>query len=55
MNISQIAYVIYLLTMIVNGLILSSAGLSLRDWQSWVIPLTTVIIYLCGYARGKLV
>lgn len=52
MNTKQIAYFIYISMMFINGLILHSAGLSLRDWQTWALPVTTVIIYLCGTIRG---
>lgn len=52
MNIKQIAYVIYILMMFINGLILNTTGLTLRDWQSWAIPVTTVVVYLCGTIRG---
>lgn len=52
MTVKDIAYFIYLALMVINSLIIGSAGLTLRNWQVWAIALTTVIIYLCGYIRG---
>ena len=52
MSVKYIAYFIYLALVAINSMVMGSAGLTLRDWQSWVIVINTVIIYLCGYIRG---
>lgn len=49
-----ITYCIYLMIMAINGIVISECNLTIRNWQTWVLTLNTVIVYLCGYVRGGL-
>ena len=52
MGVKYFAYFIYLILLFINGLIMSNIGLSFKSWQYWVIVVSFVAIYSCGYIRG---
>ncbi len=52
MNAKHIMYIVYLFMIFINGVVLGSAGITLRNWQYWIIAFVPIVTYLCGYARG---
>lgn len=55
MDTETIAYLVYLLLMMISGVTMGKCELGFNKWQYWVILACLIGCYICGYVRGGVI